>query len=157
MLTGENPLLLLPANFQASTLKYSRGITAGDLEPGGSEILKEEEDDAEHRIRKQNNCFDSWLARALRIQIGMTENGYVFSGSRFGRKYSEQKGWAWEMIGSFYFCFQEIGFHCFRHFLLLRVGPACPILVSESIGSSLLMEYGPACPVLVSESVGSFL
>ena len=33
---------------EAELLKHSREVTAGDLEPGGSEILKEEEDDAEH-------------------------------------------------------------------------------------------------------------
>ena len=43
---------------KAELLKHNREVTAGDLEPWGSEILKEEEDDAEHRIQKQNDCFD---------------------------------------------------------------------------------------------------
>jgi hypothetical protein len=29
-------------------LKHNQGVTIGDLEPRGSEILKEEEDDSEH-------------------------------------------------------------------------------------------------------------
>ena len=33
---------------EAELLKHNREVTTGDLEPGGSEILKEEEDDAEH-------------------------------------------------------------------------------------------------------------
>ena len=37
---------------EAELLKHNQEVTAGDLELGGSEILKEEEDDAEHRIRK---------------------------------------------------------------------------------------------------------
>ena len=32
----------------AELLKHNREVTVGDLEPGGSEILKETEDDAEH-------------------------------------------------------------------------------------------------------------
>ena len=43
---------------EAELLKHSREVIAGDLEPGGSKILKEEEDDAEHRIQKHNSCFD---------------------------------------------------------------------------------------------------
>ena len=33
---------------EAELLKHIREVTTGDLEPGCSEILKEEEDDAEH-------------------------------------------------------------------------------------------------------------
>ena len=43
---------------EAELLKHSREVTAGDLEPGGSEILKEEEEDAEHGVQKHNGYFD---------------------------------------------------------------------------------------------------
>ena len=44
---------------EAELLKHNQEVTAGDLEPGDSEILKEEENDAEHGIQKHNDCFDS--------------------------------------------------------------------------------------------------
>ena len=35
---------------EAELLKHNQEVTTDDLEPWGSKILKEEEDDAEHRI-----------------------------------------------------------------------------------------------------------
>ena len=36
---------------EAELLKHIREVTVGELEPGGSEILKEEEEDVENRVQ----------------------------------------------------------------------------------------------------------
>ena len=43
---------------EAELLKHNQAVTRGNLEPRDSEILKEEEEDAEHGVRKHNGCFD---------------------------------------------------------------------------------------------------
>ena len=50
---------------EAKLLKHNRDVTAGDLERGGSKILKEEEDDVKHGVRKHNGSVTSGSTLSL--------------------------------------------------------------------------------------------